>query len=110
MSTNWILSCDTWTYYFLSALTNVSKPPKQRNWVKFRAWWKENCQFTQWQKFKEKREKTAKTVTTKNSQTISHNYIKIIGQKHENAKSTQFYQPICIRTSIGSSNTTVSYL
>ena len=44
---------------------------------------------------------------------ISHNLIKIIGikiigQNHENTKSTQFYQPICIRISIGQSNTTIS--
>ena len=48
---------------------------------------------------------------TKTPQTISHNHIKIkgikiIGQKHENTKSTQFYQPIRIRASIGPSNTT----
>ena len=48
---------------------------------------------------------------TPTPQKISHNHIKIkrikiIGQKHENIKSTQFYQPICIRASIGLSNTT----
>ena len=33
-----------------------------------------------------------------------------ISQKHENTKSTQVYQPIRIRASIGPSNTTISYL
>ena len=47
------------------------------------------------------------------SQTISHNHIKIkgikiIGQKHENTKNTQFYQPIHIKISIDLSNTKIS--
>jgi len=46
-------------------------------------------------------------------QTISHNHIKIkvikiIGKKHKNTKNTQFYQPIHIKKSISSSNTTIS--
>ena len=55
---------------------------------------------------------TSHNMRSKTSQTISHNHIKIkgikiIGQKHENTKNTQFYQPISIRTSVGPSNTTI---
>ena len=50
---------------------------------------------------------------SKNPQKNSYNHIKfkgikIIGQKHENTKSTQFYQPIRIRASIGPLNTKIS--
>ena len=51
-------------------------------------------------------------MSSKTPQTISLNHIKIkgikiISQKHENNKSTQFYQPIHIGASIGLSNTTI---
>ena len=43
---------------------------------------------------------------------FSHNHIKIKGikiifKKHENTESTQLYQSICIKASIGPSNTTI---
>jgi len=49
---------------------------------------------------------------SKTPQIISHNHIKIkgikiIGQKYENTKRTQFYQPICIRVLIDPSNTII---
>jgi len=47
-------------------------------------------------------------IESKTPQTISHNHIKIIGQKYENTKSTQFYEPIRIKAPIGPSNTTIS--